>query len=50
MGNGKLKPNLLGLNWNAQLEISKKLYFQKLFWKYENDLVTAVHLCFYNFE
>lgn len=45
-----LKKNPLGLNWNAQLEISKKLYFQDLFWKRQNDLVTAVHFYFYNFE
>lgn len=44
------KKNPLGLNWNAQLEISKKLYFQNLFWKRQNDLVTAVHFYFYNFE
>lgn len=50
---GKLnvnKKNPLGLNWNTQLEISKKLYFQNLFWKHQNDLVTAVHFYFYNFE
>lgn len=48
---GKLnikKKNPLVLNWNTQLEISKKLYFQNLFWKHQNDLFTAVH--FYNFE
>lgn len=38
------------LNWNAQLEVSKKLYFQNLFWKLQNYIVTAVHFKVCNSE
>jgi len=49
-GKWNIKKNHLGLNWNTQLEISKKLYFKNPVWKHQNDLLTAIHFYFYNSE